>query len=59
MRDLDRVREKIEVRLEPRQVEVADWVDQSVLIAGGIADGERVVTTRLSEVRPGARVEVR
>ncbi|MCB9960038.1 MAG: efflux RND transporter periplasmic adaptor subunit [Rhodospirillaceae bacterium] len=48
-----------EDRLEPRQVQVADWVDQSVLIAGGINPGERVVTTRLSEVRAGARVEIR
>ncbi len=46
-------------RLAAREVEMAGTDGNAALIAGGLAEGERVVTTRFSEVGPGALVEVR
>ena len=46
-------------RVETRQVEIAAAVRDAVVIRDGVRAGERVITTRLSEVRDGARVEIR
>jgi RND family efflux transporter MFP subunit len=45
-------------RLSERTVEVAGADGETLLIADGLAEGDRVVTTRFSEIEPGARVEV-
>lgn len=45
-------------RLAPRVVEVAAREGGDILVAEGVAEGERVVTTRFSEIGPGVRVKV-
>ncbi len=49
----------VEGRLEPRKVEVVARVGEEVLLRGELQTGDQVLTTRLSEVGPGVRVEVR
>jgi RND family efflux transporter MFP subunit len=49
----------VEGRLEPRQVEVVARVGNEVLLRGELETGDQVLTTRLSEVGPGVKVEVR
>ncbi|HJP19930.1 MAG TPA: efflux RND transporter periplasmic adaptor subunit [Alphaproteobacteria bacterium] len=49
----------VEGRLEPRRVEVVARVGSDVLLWGELQTGDQVLTTRLSEVGPGVRVEVR
>ena len=49
----------VEGRLEPRRVEVEARVGNEVLLRGELKTGDQVLTTRLSEVGPGVKVEVR
>jgi RND family efflux transporter MFP subunit len=46
-------------RLAERRVEPAATVGDTVLVRGGLSEGERVVTSRFTEARPGDAVEVR
>ena len=46
-------------RLGARRVEVLRRVDKDVLIRADIAPGTKIVTTRLPEIGPGLRVDVR
>ena len=46
-------------RLSFRRVEVAARDGNDILIMGGLAEGEQVLTTRFGEIGPGIRVEVR
>ena len=46
-------------RLSPRRVEVAARDGNDILVSVGLAEGEQVITTRIAEIGPGVRVEVR
>lgn len=46
----------VENRLEARKVALLERLGTDVLVRGGIAEGDEVLTTRLSEVGPGVRV---
>ena len=46
-------------RLEPRLVELLARVGNDVIVAGEIADGERVAATRFPGIGPGVKVRVR
>lgn len=46
-----------EDRLAERRVAIAAETGGQVVVTGGLAPGERVVTNRLTEIRPGAPVE--
>lgn len=45
-------------RLEAKYVEVVTRVGGDVIVSGALADGDRVVTTRLPELAPGLKVRV-
>ncbi len=47
-----------EDRLEIRQVEIAWRGASEVLISGGLAPGERVITTSLAVVAPGMKLRL-
>lgn len=47
-----------EGRLVPHRVEVVDRTGDSVLVKGGIEAGRPVLASRLTEIRPGLKVEV-
>ena len=49
----------VDGRLEPRPVELLARVGNDVVVSGGIADGERIATTRFPEIGPGVKVQVR
>ena len=55
----DTVYAVVEGRLEPRPVALLARVGNDVVVSGGIADGERVATTRFPEIGPGVKVQVR
>ena len=55
----DTVYAVVEDRLEPRPVALLARVGNDVVVSGGIADGERVATTRFPEIGPGVKVQVR
>ena len=46
-------------RLVARKVELVARIDNDVLLRGGIKMGDRIVTTKFSEIGPGQKVEVR
>jgi len=48
----------VDGRLQPRQVEVAAYDGEDVLVRGDVQPGERVLITRLTELAPGLKVEV-
>ena len=48
----------VDGRLRPRHVEVAAYDGADVLVRGDVQPGERVLTTRLTELAPGLKVEV-
>jgi RND family efflux transporter MFP subunit len=48
-----------EGRLAERRIEPAAVIGETVLVRGGLAEGERVVTSRFTEARAGDPVEVR
>ena len=45
-------------RLETRTVEVSAFEGADVVVTAGLADGDRVLTTRMSNVEAGLRVTV-
>ena len=55
----DTVYAVVDGRLEPRPVELLARVGNDVVVSGGIADGERIATTRFPEIGPGVKVQVR
>ena len=55
----DTVYAVVEGRLEPRPVALLARVGNDVVVSGGIADGERIATTRFPEIGPGVKVQVR
>ena len=55
----DTVYAVVDGRLEPRPVVLLARVGNDVVVSGGIADGERIATTRFPEIGPGVRVQVR
>ena len=55
----DTVYAVVEGRLEPRPVALLARVGNDVVVTGGIADGERIATTRFPEIGPGVKVQVR
>ena len=55
----DTVYAVIDGRLEPRPVALLARVGNDVVVSGGIADGERIATTRFPEIGPGVKVQVR
>lgn len=48
-----------EGRLQPRKVEIVARNGDEILLRGDISDGDLVVTTRLPEIGPNLKVEVR
>ena len=46
-------------RLVARKVELVARIDNDILLRGGIKMGDRIVTTKFSEIGPGQKVEVR
>ena len=46
-------------RLVARKVELVARIDNDILLRGGIKVGDRIVTTKFSEIGPGQKVEVR
>ncbi len=46
-------------RLEPREVAVAARHGEEILVRGDIQAGEKILTTRLTEIAPGLKVEIR
>ena len=48
----------VDGRLRPRQVEVAAYDGEDVLVRGDVQPGEQVLITRLTELAPGLKVEV-
>ena len=55
----DTVYAVVEGRLEPRPVALLARVGNDVVVSGGIAEGERIATTRFPEIGPGVKVQVR
>ena len=55
----DTVYAVVDGRLEPRPVALLARVGNDVVVSGGIADGERIATTRFPEIGPGVKVQVR
>ena len=55
----DTVYAVVDGRLEPRPVALLARVGNDVVVSGGIADGERIATTRFPEIGPGLKVQVR
>ncbi len=49
----------VEERLKPRLVELLARIDNDVIVAGELADGEEVATTRFPGIGPGVKVRVR
>lgn len=45
-----------ENKVEPRKVEVAEWVGSDWVITGGLKDGERVITDNILKLKTGASV---
>lgn len=45
-----------ENKVEPRKVEVAEWVGSDWVITGGLKDGERVITDNILKLKTGAAV---
>ena len=55
----DTVYAVVEGRLEPRPVALLARVGNDVVVSGGLAEGERIATTRFPEIGPGVKVQVR
>ncbi len=55
----DTVYAVVEGRLEPRPVALLARVGNDVVVSGGIAEGDRIATTRFPEIGPGVKVQVR
>ncbi|MEG9861678.1 MAG: efflux RND transporter periplasmic adaptor subunit, partial [Parvularculales bacterium] len=45
-------------RLEPRQIEIAGYDNDSILVRGTVKEGERILTTHLTQVGAGVKVKI-
>lgn len=57
--DTDKVYVVVDDRLQERAVDIVAYRGDDVLLRGDLAAGDRVVTTRYTDIGPGQRVEVR
>ncbi|HSN22042.1 MAG TPA: efflux transporter periplasmic adaptor subunit, partial [Usitatibacter sp.] len=43
-------------KVVPKPVQTANWIGSDIIVTGGLADGDRVITDNLVKLRPGAPV---